>query len=181
MGIIIYEYTCHSSNIKAHEIVCTPAVDCCNWFDIGSSYKDPKLVYSSSIEMNQQQTCRGPSFYVGWIYDNTLSPSLHLGWLCQCECVGRRCSSWGEYNSCLWVVFVWYFFIVIEKLGGREGGDHNECPINRNHITPIYSKFGIYIQNCFPYYLAFSYVWSTHLFQSKVECSKSTTWTSSAY
>ena len=28
-------------------------------------FKDPKLVYPRSFEMNQQQTYRGPSFYVG--------------------------------------------------------------------------------------------------------------------
>lgn len=34
-------------------------------FDTRIIFDDPKLVYSTSLEMNQQQTCRESSFYVG--------------------------------------------------------------------------------------------------------------------
>ena len=49
-------------------------------FDIGISFKDPKLVCARSFEMNMQQTYRGLEFYVGWmigtlVYNNSLIPS----------------------------------------------------------------------------------------------------------
>ena len=46
--------------------------------EVGISFKDVELIYTSSFEMNQQQTYPGSSFYVGWmrstlVYNNSLS------------------------------------------------------------------------------------------------------------
>ena len=80
-GIIIYECTSLSSNIKALQQYATQSLLFKVDFDNGISFKDHELVYSRSFEMDMQQTYRGSSSYVGWmrgalVYDdNSLFPS----------------------------------------------------------------------------------------------------------
>ena len=53
---------------KSLKIRCGMEIIVLSWFDIGTSFKGPKLVYSMSFEMNRQQTYTGSSFFMfdGW-------------------------------------------------------------------------------------------------------------------
>ena len=64
---------------KSLEIICNPYVTIFGRSYTGISFKDLKLAYPKTFEMNRQQTYRELGFYARWmggtfVYDNLLSP-----------------------------------------------------------------------------------------------------------
>ena len=77
-GNIAYECISRSSNIKALKIVCGLELLILSWYNTAISFKDPKFVHSKSFEMNQPQTYRGSSFYVGWLREYARIHAMNL-------------------------------------------------------------------------------------------------------